>query len=122
MLRMLINGKKYCMPRSKHIEAKFFLAKDYHNKGEIEFAKCRTQKMWVDILTKPKQGTPFRRDRSMLMNVDIDYDNKFEQKTPTLASYRILTKRSHVYRFLIQSRRLNDPGHPIAAGVCWDPP
>ena len=29
----------------------------------------------VDMLTKPKQGqgTPFRRDRSMLMNVDIDY-------------------------------------------------
>ena len=76
---MLINGKKSCTPRSKHIKA-IFLAKDYHDKGKIEFAKCHTEKMWVDMLTKPKQGTPFRRDRSILMNVDIDYDDELERK------------------------------------------
>ena len=36
--------------------------------------------MWVDMLTKPKQGTPFRTDRSMLMNVDINYDDELEKK------------------------------------------
>ena len=46
-LRMLINGKKSYTPRSKHIKAKFFLAKDYHNKGKIEFAKYHTEKIWV---------------------------------------------------------------------------
>ena len=40
-LRKLINGKKSCTPRSKHIKA-FFLAKDYHDKGESEFSKCKT--------------------------------------------------------------------------------
>ena len=42
--------EKTCTPRSKHIES-IFLAKDYHDKGEIEFAKCHTEKMWVDMVT-----------------------------------------------------------------------
>ena len=29
--------------------------------------------MWVDILTKPKQGKAFRRDRAKLMNCPIDW-------------------------------------------------
>ena len=59
------------------------MVKDYYDKGEIEFTKCHTEKMWVDMLTKPKQETPFRRDRSMLMNVDIDYHDELERKTRT---------------------------------------
>ena len=59
---------------------RFFLAKDYHDKNEMEFEKHHTEKIWVDMLTKPKQGTPFRRDRSILMNVNIDYDDKLERK------------------------------------------
>ena len=71
-----------CTPRSKHIKLKFFLAKDYHDNNEIKFTKCHTEKVWVDMLTKPKQGAPFRirRDQSMLMNIDIDYDDELEKK------------------------------------------
>ena len=43
MLKMLINGKKSCTPRSKHIKANF-LAKDYYDKGKIKFAKYHTEK------------------------------------------------------------------------------
>ena len=42
-LRMLINGKKSRTPCSKHSKATF-LAKDYHDNKEIEFAKCHTEK------------------------------------------------------------------------------
>ena len=96
-LRMLINGKKSCTARSKHIKAKFFLAKDYHDRDEIEFAKCHTTKMWVDMLTRPKQGTPFRTDRSMLMNVDINYDDELEKTTPTPVCYQIQTRNNHLF-------------------------
>ena len=95
--------------RDQSTSRHFFLVKDYHDKGEIEFAKCHMEKMWVDVLTKPKQGTPFRRDSSILMSVDIDYDDELERKTLTFVSYLILTKRHHSYGFLIQIRRLNDP-------------
>ena len=77
---MLTNGKKSCTPRMKHIKAAFFLAEDYHDNNKIEFAKCHTEKMWVGMLTKPKQGTQFRRDQSMLMNGETNYDDELERK------------------------------------------
>ena len=39
-----------------------------------------TEKMWSDDLNKPNQGTPFREDRSMVMNVPVDYNDKEEMK------------------------------------------
>ncbi len=35
--------------------------------------------MWADVLTKPKQGAPFRLDRSHLMNIPINYDDDVER-------------------------------------------
>ena len=34
--------------------------------------------MWTDILNNPEQGMKFRKDRSDLMNVPVDYDDKVE--------------------------------------------
>ena len=78
-LRLLVNGKRSSTPRTRHIKAKYFLAKDKFDQGDIDFKKCHTSKMWVDMNTKPKQGTPFKRDRSQLMNVPIDYDDEAER-------------------------------------------
>jgi hypothetical protein len=39
-----------------------------------------TDKMWSDVLTKPKQGKGFRLDRSTLMNVPEVYDYEEERK------------------------------------------
>ncbi len=35
--------------------------------------------MWADVLTKPKQGGPFRLNRSHLMNIPINYDDNVER-------------------------------------------
>ena len=32
-----------------------------------------TEDMWVDVLTKPKQGKAFRKDRAKLMNCALDW-------------------------------------------------
>ncbi len=34
--------------------------------------------MWANVLTKLKQGGPFRLDRSHLMNTPINYDDDVE--------------------------------------------
>ena len=34
---------------------------------------CPTEEMWCDVLTKPKQGLAFRKDRAMLMNCPVDW-------------------------------------------------
>ena len=41
---------------------------------EVSIKHCPTERMWADVLTKPKQGKPYRIFRSHLMNVEEDYD------------------------------------------------
>ena len=36
--------------------------------------------MWSDILNKPKNGTPFRKDHARLMNVPLGYNNNVERQ------------------------------------------
>ena len=59
-MRLLINGPLSSSKRTKHIKAKFFLAKDKIEDGDVELEYCPTEAMWIDMHTKPKQGTPFR--------------------------------------------------------------
>ena len=47
--------------------------------GEVSIDWTPTDKMWSDVLTKPKQGKGFRQDRSMLMNCEEDYDDERER-------------------------------------------
>ena len=45
--------------KTKHIQHKLFLVKDKIHGGDIEIKWTPTEKMWCDILTKPKQGQVF---------------------------------------------------------------
>ena len=39
--------------------------------------------MWCDVLTKPKQGAAFRKDRAMLVDCDVEYcDNEARSDIP----------------------------------------
>jgi hypothetical protein len=64
--------------KTKHIKARYFFIEDKIEKGEVEFWYCPTKKMWSDVLNKPKQGAPFRKDRAMLMGVPEEYDDNVE--------------------------------------------
>ena len=44
----------------------------------VEIAYEPTGSMWCDILTKPKQGSVFRKFRGHLMNLPQDYDDEVE--------------------------------------------
>ena len=78
-IRLLVNGPLSSSKRTKHIKAKYYLAKDYSDRGEIKFSYLPTDKMWIDMHTKPKQGTPFRTDRAKLMNCPVNYDDDVER-------------------------------------------
>jgi hypothetical protein len=79
-MRLEINGVRSSSKRTKHIKAKYFFIKDKVDTGEVELQYCPTQQMWSDVLNKPKQGNPYRVDRSHLMNVPVDYDDEQERK------------------------------------------
>ena len=72
--------------KTKHIRHRFFLIKDRVESGDVEIAYEPTGSMWSNILTKPKQGSVFRKFRGNLMNVPTDYDDEAER----LRTHRLL--------------------------------
>ena len=64
------------LKKTKHIRHRFFLIKDRVESDDVQIAYRPTGSMWSDILTKPKQGSVFRKFRGHLMNVPIDYDDE----------------------------------------------
>ena len=79
-IRLATNGPLSSSPRTKHIKARYYFIKDKIDEGEVEMQYCPTEKMWCNVLNKPKQGSPFLEDRSMLMNVPVKYDDEEERK------------------------------------------
>ena len=65
--------------RTKHIKHRYYLVKDKIAHGDLEIAHMGTDKMWSDILNKPKQGKAFRVFRSHVMNCSEDYDDDVER-------------------------------------------
>ncbi len=76
-----VNGKLSSSKKTKHIKMKFFFIKDQVEKGDVKIEHLGTDKMWVDILTKPKQGKAFRRDRAKLMNREEDWQEPIASPT-----------------------------------------
>jgi hypothetical protein len=72
--------EEYHSKRLKHINAKYFLIKDYYDAGEIDLKYCPANLMWADILRKPLQGQKFRDMQPFLQNCSQGYDNDLEQK------------------------------------------
>ena len=52
---------------SRHIDIRFFFFKDRVDSGDIEIAFCGTENMVVDFMSKPLQGSVFRRFRDSIM-------------------------------------------------------
>jgi hypothetical protein len=77
------NGRWSSNKRTKHIKSRYFFVKDKIDAGEMSVEYKPTGEMWCDVLTKPKQGQAFRKDRAMLMNCDVEYcDVKAREDIP----------------------------------------
>jgi len=68
-----VNGKLSSSKRTKHINKKYFYVKDQVDQGLVKIEHLGTKSMWVDTLSKPKQGLSFRADRAKLMNCPVDW-------------------------------------------------
>jgi hypothetical protein len=58
-LSLTKNGYVSSSKRTKHIKAKYFFTRHYHNALELNLRYCPTKQMWADVLTKPLQGSKF---------------------------------------------------------------
>ena len=66
-IHMVRNGAP-TSERSRHVNIKFFFAKDRVDSGEIKVEYCPTEDMLADLFTKPLQGEQFRKLRALLLN------------------------------------------------------
>ena len=102
-LSLAKNGYVSSSKRTKHIKAKYFFIRHFHNSGELELRYCPTETMWADVLTKPLQGAKFRLMRAFLMNCSTDYHEEtptvptaVPSSTPTLNPTPVPTKSSRL--------------------------
>eukprot|EP00804_Cyclotella_cryptica_P011283 CCRYP_007762-RA/>CCRYP_007762-RA protein AED:0.42 eAED:0.42 QI:0/0/0/1/0/0/3/0/358 len=65
------NGKISSSKRT-NIKATYFFITDKVDQGEVKIEHLPTEQKWIDVNTKLKQGTPFRVDRSYIMNCAVD--------------------------------------------------
>jgi hypothetical protein len=70
------NGKMSSSKRTKHIKMKYFFIKDKVDSGEVQIEHLPTEKMWIDMHTKPSQGIRFETDRSELQNVPVHWPDE----------------------------------------------
>ena len=79
-MRLEIIGSFSSSKGTKHIKCRYyFICDKIASDNDLEIMYCPTEIMWANVLTKPKQGAPFRLDRSHLMNILINYDDDVER-------------------------------------------
>jgi hypothetical protein len=61
------NGKASSSKRTKHINVRYFFITDRISKGEVRVEWCPTAEMVADFMTKPLQGSTFKKFRDLIM-------------------------------------------------------
>ena len=61
------NGKASSSKRTKHINVRYFFITDRISKGEVRVEWCPTAEMVADFMTKPQQGSTFKKFRDLIM-------------------------------------------------------
>ena len=74
-IRLEMNGKASSTKRTRHINIRYFMITDRVKRNEISTIKhCPTEEMLADLLTKPLQGSLFKKFRNAIMGCsDADY-------------------------------------------------
>ena len=64
------NGKASSSKRTKHIAIRYFFVTDRIAKGHMKVEWCPTADMIADFMSKPLQGSLFRKFRDIIMGVE----------------------------------------------------
>ena len=115
------NGKMSSSGRTKHIKAKFFFVADKVEQGEVVIEHKNTKLMWIDVNTKPKQGTPYKLDRSEIMNCPVDLpDETVPGTTRPVSALRPKKTKPRLQECVGVPSKVNG-GKPSATGkhVTW---
>jgi hypothetical protein len=59
--------------RTKHLRTRKYRVKEYVDNGNLKVIHCSTEKMIADVLTKPLQGSLFKR-----LTAELNGTNRFD--------------------------------------------
>ena len=76
------NGQASCGKRTRHINIRYFFIKDRVAKQELRIEYCPTEDMLSDLLTKPLQGSQFRKLRDRVLNIHHNDATTFTSPAP----------------------------------------
>jgi hypothetical protein len=63
------NGKMSSSKCTKHINVRYFFITDRISKGEVQVEWCPTTEMIADFMSKPLQGSVFKKFRDLIMGL-----------------------------------------------------
>ena len=70
--KLIKNGRRSSLSKTKHIHNRSFFIHDKVKKGEIEVRYCDTERMLADGFTEPLQGKKFVYFRNETLNMNIE--------------------------------------------------
>ena len=74
------NGRALSGKQTRHINIQYYFVTDRVNMKEIEIEWCPTKEMVADFMTKPLQGSHFRRLRDLIMGMTKVVKSKIPRK------------------------------------------
>ncbi len=93
------DGKASSGKRTRHINIRYFFVTDRVNMKEVEIKWCPTKDMVADFMTKPLQGSHFRRLRDLIMGMtSIKWS-----KNPSLSSVKLKKREKKAERLVSPS-------------------
>ena len=93
------NGKASSGKRTRHINIRYFFITDRVNMKEVEIKWCPTKDMVADFMTKPLQGSHFRRLHDLIMGMT----SIKRSKNPTLSSVKLKKRKKKAERLVSPS-------------------
>jgi hypothetical protein len=93
------NGKASSGKRTWHINICYFFITDGVNMKEVEIKWCPTRDMVADFMTKPLQGSNFRRLRDLIMGMT----SIKRSKNPTSSSVKLKKRKKKAERLVSPS-------------------
>ena len=105
------NGRWSSSKRTKHIKSRYFYIKDKVDLGEVQIEYRPTTEMWCDVLTKPKQGMGYKKDRAMIMNCEVEYDDDRERAMTNSALLPNSTSEATMDAKPMKPNNDKHPGH-----------
>jgi hypothetical protein len=88
-IRLEKNGRASAGKQSRHIDIRYFFMKDRVKTDNITIQHCPTEQMLADFLTKPLQGSLFRKFRDVLLGYKHISSLKQENSSTSVPEERV---------------------------------